>query len=122
LLLEAYRFHKNMVLLKFKGINNLDEALTLNQYEVQIPENETYPLPADHYYHYQLIGAKVYSPTGTYLGELKEVLTCPVNDVWVIKNDVKEILVPAVKKFIPLVDLELKKIIIDIPSEWQNED
>jgi 16S rRNA processing protein RimM len=120
--LESFRFHKGMVLLKFEGINDRDAAQNLNNGFIQIPEAEIFPLPAGHYYQYQLLGVKAYSTEGDFLGQISEILPQSNHDIWVIKNNLKEILIPALKKFIRKVDLEAGMVSVKFPQEWRDED
>jgi 16S rRNA processing protein RimM len=48
----------------------------------------------------------------TVVGVITDLLSFPMNDLWVIKKDAKEILIPAVKAIIRQVDVENKRIII----------
>ena len=61
-----------------------------------------------------MIGMDVYTVSGEKVGVLKEVLQYSANDVYVIKNEEgKEYLIPAVMKFVPEIDIEEGKMIID---------
>jgi len=59
---------------------------------------------------------KVFNSSGRKLGVLCEVMTTGGNDVWVVKYNNKEILVPALKSVVKQVSLDEKKITVDLPS------
>ena len=120
--LEAYRLHKGSVLLKFEGIDDRDAAQNLSNAYVQIPEAEVFPLPEGQYYHFQLLGIKAYSPAGNFLGYISEILPQSHHDIWVLKTDTKETLVPALKQFVRNVDIKAGTVTVELPPEWRNED
>ena len=61
-----------------------------------------------------MIGMDVYTLDNNHIGTLKDVLQYAANDVYVIKsNDGKEFLIPAITKFVPTIDINERKMIID---------
>ncbi|MGO1469324.1 MAG: ribosome maturation factor RimM [Tissierella sp.] len=111
--IENVRYHKNMVLLKLKEFNNINEVLFLKGEKIYIDEIDRVKLPDDKYFIYELIGCKVFDIEGKFVGDIKEILQNPSNDVYVIKDKEKEYLIPAVKEFIKEVNIIEKKVIID---------
>ena len=85
-----------------------------------IDEKDRYELKDGSFYIDDLIGLKAYS-NGEYIGDLVEVLSVYSNDVYVIKNDEKEFMIPAVKEFIKKIDLENGLIdVVIIEGMWWN--
>lgn len=103
--LESFRWHQQNVLLTLTGVINRTQAEALTGLFVQVPLEEAMPLPEGTYYLYQLIGLQVTTTTGEVLGIVANILETGANDVYVIKNDDREILLPAIPDVIKSVDL-----------------
>ena len=112
--IETVRYHKNFVLLKFKGINTMDEAEVLKNSLLKINRKDALPLQKDEYYQCDLYGLKVVTDTGRDLGKLTDILVTGSNDVYVVRNDQKEILIPAIKQCILNVDLEAGEMLVHL--------
>jgi 16S rRNA processing protein RimM len=63
-----------------------------------------------------LAGCEVVTVKGEVLGRLKDVLPTGSNDVFVIGEGLSEILVPALKSVVLEIDLEAKRITVDLPD------
>ena len=108
-MVEAARSYKESYLLKLQGIDSMEAAKDYCNALLKIDESQLYPLPADHYYHFQLQGLSVYDEEKGFLGELGEVLETGANDVYVVQSpEYGEILLPAIKDVIREVNLEKK--------------
>ena len=59
-----------------------------------------------------LIGFDVVTDTGESVGELKDVMWLPANDVYVVFNGEKELLIPIVNEVVLSVDYDKKEILI----------
>lgn len=111
--IESVRPYKQMLLLKFVGIDDLDQAERLKNALVQIPEDEVMPLAEGVYYIYQIVGLSVYTVDDVYLGQVKDVLSTGSNDIYqVIHENGKEYLIPALRKVVEKIDLQDKRITI----------
>lgn len=99
--------------LKLKGIDTRDQALELKGKEIIINEDQIFPLDEGNYYIFQIIGLEAFDKDGEYLGKVSDVLKNPGNDVFLIKRENKEYLVPAVKEIVNKIDLKNKKILIN---------
>ena len=60
----------------------------------------------------ELLGLNVFSEDKKKLGVITRVWKTAANDVYVVKNDEKEILVPALKKVVKKIDLDKREMII----------
>ena len=105
-LIEGYRWHKKNLLLKLEGITNRTQAEQLRNELVQVPLEEAVPLPEGSFYLYQLIGLPVTITTGQPLGQIVNILETGANDVYVVSDGDKEILLPAIPDVVKWVDLE----------------
>lgn len=103
------KFFKNMAILKFKGINNINDIEKYKGKDLYITREQAVPLEEDEYFLCDVIGALVVTEEGTELGTVKEVLQTGANDVYVVENQgKKEILLPVIKECILDIDLEQK--------------
>ncbi len=112
--IEKARYKNDMVILKIKGIDNINEVERLKNKYLMIPRENARALEEDAHFIADLIGLKVYLVEGEYIGKLKEVMQPGGNDIYVIeREDGKEVLIPAVKKFVPEINITEGKMIID---------
>lgn len=113
--IQNVRYHKQFVLLKFKGIDDMTSAERLKNSDLKIDEKDALPLEEDEYYIRDLYDMKVETQEGELLGEIKDIIFTGANDVYVVKNgEEKEILIPAIKKCILNVDVENRKMIVKL--------
>ncbi|MBR5137138.1 MAG: 16S rRNA processing protein RimM [Clostridia bacterium] len=118
MVIEAVRRHGNLVFIKFKGVENPEDAALLKGWDIMIDKDQVLPLPKDTYYIFDLIGCVCLDTEGNMLGKLVDVLETGAADVYVIKNDKGvEKLVPAVHEFVKDVNISTKTIIINPPVE-----
>ena len=112
---EEVKYHKNMVLMKFKGIEKVEDAENLRNCYLEIDRKDAKQLEEDTYYIVDLIGLDVYTDEGKNLGKLDDVFNTGSNDIYVVKDELgKQILLPAIKEVIKNVDLENKKITVHL--------
>ncbi len=100
----------------FEELKDLDQAREMAGKELFVPEDRLPALPDGEYYHYQLIGLRVETRKGEDLGAIRSILETGSNDVYVVEKEGKEILVPAIEDVIVEVDLEVKKMTVDLPE------
>ena len=113
--IESVKYHKGIVILKFKEYNDINDILKYKDSYIFVDDENRIILPKNHYFIYDLIGCNVVDTKGNSIGILKDVLQEYSNDVYVIKdkNESNEYLIPAVKKFIKEINIKEKLIIID---------
>lgn len=113
--IEKVRYVKNMVLLKLEGIDDIDEAEKYRNCYIKIDRENEPDLPKDTYYVVDLIGCEVFTIDNTNLGKVDEVFSTGSNDVYVVKSeDGKQVLLPAIKQVIKQIDIENKKILVEL--------
>ena len=115
LTVTGLRYHKDTVLLTFREIGSMSQAEGLKNAFLQVPEEDLPPLPEGRYYIYQLEGLSVWEKDVCY-GRLTEVLQPGSNDVYVVKDGSREILIPALKSVIREVDLEKGRMEVELPE------
>ena len=112
---ESYRTHKNNLLVKFVGIDTIEEAEKLKNLQIKIDSENIGELEENEFYFHEIIGCEVFDENGKSLGEIIEILTPGANDVWVIKGqNGKEILIPYIEDVVKKIDIENKKIDIEV--------
>ncbi|MFA5859362.1 MAG: ribosome maturation factor RimM [Elusimicrobiota bacterium] len=112
----------NYMVLKFLGINTRDDAEALRSLTIW---TERFKLPENVYYINEIKGLEVRTLDGKVLGKLERVIPTPGNDVFVVRNDKKEVLVPALKKVV--LEINKETIIVNpgfglIEATESNED
>ena len=113
--IESVKFFKNMVIVKFKGFDNINDIEIYKNKDILITREDAVPLGPDENFIVDLIGLKVATDEGEELGTLKDVLQTGANDVYVVEmTDGKELLLPAIKQCILNVDLEQQTMTVHV--------
>lgn len=103
--IQGVKFFKNMVILKFKGIDNINDVEQYKTKDLYVTRENAVKLKKDEYFIADLIGLSVCSEDGSIKGELKDVMGTGANDVYVIElEDGRELLLPAIKECVLSVD------------------
>ena len=104
--IEQVKFFKNMVILKFKGYDNINDVEMFRKKSLYVTRENAVKLKKNEYFIADLIGLKMISDEGEDLGELTDVLQTGANDVYVIsKEGADDILLPAIKDCVKQVDI-----------------
>lgn len=104
---ESVKFFKNMVILKFKEFNNINEIEKYKGKDLLVTREQAVKLAPNENFIVDLIGLKVVTDQGEEFGTLKDVLQTGANDVYIIDGkDGKEYLFPAIPQCILDVNLE----------------
>lgn len=113
--IEHVKFFKQYVILKFKGIDNINDIEKYRGKDLLVTRDNAVALKENEYFIYDIIDSVVITEDGTEIGRLTEVLTTGANDVYVVQTtDKKELLLPAIKECILDVDTESKKITVHL--------
>lgn len=110
------KYLKNMVIIKFKGIDDVQSAERLRNKYIKVHRKDAVKLPEDTFLICDLIGHNVYDEAGEYLGKVADVFQTGSNDVFVVKSEDKEILIPGLKSIFKEVDMKNKKMIVELPE------
>ena len=104
---EHVKFFKNMVILKFKGYDRIEDIMGFKGKNLYVTRENAVRLKKDEYFIADLLGMKVYTEDEAYLGELTEVITTGANDVYTVHmENGKDVLIPAIGQCILNVDVE----------------
>ena len=113
--IEGVKFFKQFAILKFKGIDDINDIEKYKGKDLLVTRENAVKLEEDECFIYDIIGSKVITDEEIELGELIEVLVTGANDVYVVKTkDGKEILLPSIKDCILDVDVENKLIKVHV--------
>ena len=113
---ESIKFLSNTVAMKLKGIDTEKDANKLRNFYMKVDRKSAVKLPKDSYFICDLIDLEVYDEKGILLGTIRDVLQTGSNDVYVVQTNGKDILVPALKHVVKKIDLENKKIMVELPE------
>lgn len=101
------KFFKKLVILKFDGIDHINDIEMYKGRNLWIPREEGQELGEDEYYIADLLGLRVLLEDGTEFGTLKDVMETGANDVYVVTaENGREVLLPAIRECILNVDTE----------------
>lgn len=96
--IEEIKYHKQMVLLKLKGIDDINEAEKYRNCYLKIERKDAVNLPEDTYFIADLLEMEVTTEEGEMLGKIADVYPTGSNDIYVVKNEQgKQILLPAIR-------------------------
>lgn len=112
LTVDSSRPYKGMIILSFREVKGIEEAEKLVGCSIYLNITDLEPLSPDEFYWYQLRGLKVWTDNGRFLGELEEVFPTGSNDVFVVRKEGREILIPATDEVVARVDLKRKVMVI----------
>lgn len=119
--IAAVKFFKNMVILKFKGIDNVDDVQKYRQKDLYVARKDAVKLNKDEYFIADLIGIEVFEESGRKIGVLQEVMPTGANDVYVVElsddfsqNGQKEVLIPAIRQCILDVKPEENRMVVHL--------
>ena len=103
---EAVRFHKGFALLKLVGYHTRESAETLRGEFLCVTEAEAIPLEDGEYYLYQLEGLQVVTDEGKELGKVVDVIETNANNVFVVRGQLGEVLLPDIDDVVQDIDFE----------------
>lgn len=113
--IAGVKFFKNMVILKFKGIDDINEVQKYCKMSLFVTRENAVKLEKDEYFIADLIGLTVISEEEEVLGILKDVLQTGANDVYVVEQaDGEELLIPAIKQCVKEVDVAGGRIVVHL--------
>jgi len=116
-IVSASPYKRNFAILTLSGIDDRSHAEEIEGYDVFIDKAYLPPLESeDTFYWKDLIGISVYDEEGTFLGILESIIETGSNDVYVVKKDGNEILIPALASVVKAVDVSKKSMCVSLPE------
>lgn len=113
--IDSIKYQKNNLILEINEIKDMNQAELYKGKYLFIEKEDARPLPEGRYFIFQLVGLNVYEGD-TLLGVISEVIQTGSNDVYVVKREKgkKDILIPALKKVVKDIDLENKRMQVEL--------
>ncbi|PNV64106.1 16S rRNA processing protein RimM [Clostridium sp. chh4-2] len=112
--IEHVKFFKNMVILKFKGYDNIEDIEKYKGKDLLVTRDNAVKLEANENFIVDLIGIKVITDENEELGTLTDVLLTGANDVYEVDTGSKKILLPAIPSCILDVDLDKQTMLVHV--------
>lgn len=113
--IQNVKFFKQFVILKFKGIDNINDIERYKHCPLLIEREDAVPLEEDEHFIADMIGMQVITEDGNVFGTLKDVMETGANDVYIIDSEAHgEVLLPAIRECILDVDEEEGKMTVHL--------
>ena len=107
---QSVKFFKQFVILKFKGIDNINDIEKYKGKSLLVPREDAVELEENEYYIADLIGMEVVTDEGEF-GILRDVMETGANEVYIIDSkEHGEVLIPAIRDCILDVDVENRRM------------
>ena len=113
--IEEVKYHKHLVLVKFKGIEDINMAEKYKGCYIKIKRENARKLPEGTYFIADLIGIKVYDEDGNLLGKVDDIYNNKSTDIYVVKDELgKQILLPSTKEVIKQIDVDNDRMVVHL--------
>jgi len=117
LTIESVRYDKNLVFIKFTGIDDMEGGKRLKNFYLEIDKKDAVKLPKDSFFIFELINMKVFDEQHNFLGILTDIIETGSNDCYSIKPpEGREYLIPALKSVVMKVDIANNEMTVKIPD------
>jgi len=113
--IEGHWLQQGRLVLKFVGVDSINDAETLRRADICVDETATVELETDEFFDWQLEGCQVETTDGQAIGKITDLMRTGGTELLVIKGE-KEYLVPFAEAICVEVDIAKKRIVIDPPE------
>jgi 16S rRNA processing protein RimM len=110
--LSSFRPYKKLFLMEIEGVGSLEDAESFRGADILAEKAPLWHENDDAFYWQDLIGLDVYTDRGRFIGPVEHILPTGANDIYVVRTEEREILIPAIHDVVLEVDLEKRKMII----------
>ena len=110
--IRRVRNQKAGYIISFHEITSIDQAASWARAEVKIPQDALESLPDGRYYHFDLMGMEVFTESGACIGTIEDIFATGSNDVFVVKQQETEHLIPGTEEIVRHVDVAQKRMVI----------
>ena len=114
--IESVRYHKQFVIMKFKGIDDMDTAMKLKTKFLAVHRKDAVKLPEDTYFICDLIGLTIIDDDLGEVGKIEEVIKTGSNDVYVTTYKNKPLCIPVLTDVVNHIDIENGIVEVKIPK------
>ena len=115
LTLENHWFQSGRIVVKFAGVNSIEDGEKLRNAEICVPESDAVELEEGEYFDWQLAGCRIVTVSGAEIGKVRELMRTGATEILVVQGE-KEYLIPFANAICTDVDIENKLITIDPPD------
>lgn len=115
--IASVRPNGNSLLIRFEGYHTPEEAAALRTQMIYIRAESLPTLPEGRYYYHELLGITVKNAEGEVLGTLTEIVETGANDVYVVTQEKRELLIPAIESVVLEVNIAERWMRVQ-PPEW----
>ena len=112
-LLDSRRINRSTTRIVLEGLDGPGAADALKGAAVMIAINDLPPARVGEFYYFQIIGCEVHTTGGRRIGTVEEVFSTGANDVWVVRDGLKEVLVPVIEDVVKMMDLDQRILMIE---------
>ena len=114
--IQSVKFFKKFVIVKFKGIDNINDIEQYKGMELYVTRENAVKLAPNENFICDLVGCKIIEDKEhKVIGVLEDVLITGANDVYIVKtNEGKEVLLPVIKDCVLDVDIENKEVLVHL--------
>ena len=112
--IRAVRTHKKALLVALVGITTRDSAEFLRGKLFEVPEGELADLDEDQYFRFEIVGMNVVDESGTARGKVEEVLETGADDVYIVRDEESELLIPAIDSVVKEIDVAARRMVVEV--------
>jgi 16S rRNA processing protein RimM len=110
---SASRAGHGSLKMELGGVDYIEQAQALRGAELYIAVDDLPPIAENEFYYFQVVGLRVETTDGRLLGKIDEVFFNGSNDVWIVRSDCREVLVPVIDDVVRQIDLEGGRAVIE---------
>jgi 16S rRNA processing protein RimM len=96
-----------------EGIADVDTAESLKGAVVMLADEDVPPARPGEFYYYEAIGCEVFLTDGTRLGAIEDIFSNGAQDIWVVRDGAREVLVPVIEDVVKAMDLPARRVTIE---------
>jgi 16S rRNA processing protein RimM len=111
---ESIRGHDARRIIKLQGCDTIEAAEQLIGWSLFVRREDFGPLPEGEYYWFEVEGLDVYDEDGKYYGRVVEIMETGSNDVYVVQDGKREILLPMIESVVKTIDVKENKLIFHV--------
>lgn len=114
--IQYARFASKGMVIKLLSVDSRRSAEALVRKSIYVSERDIPPPPADTYYYYQVLGMEVFTVEGDLVGDVTDILATGANDVYVVRFEGKETLIPALAEVVVGMDVVARRMTVSLPD------
>lgn len=104
---------RGLLKVQLEGIDTIEKAQAMRGKDLFVARGDLPAPAANEFYYFQVIGLRVETTDGRMLGQIEEVFFNGANDVWVVKDGRREVLIPVIDDVVRRIDLDAGRAIIE---------